>query len=271
MPIGALVGATVVGAGTSLISGSKQAGAIEDASAQTDATNRYIYDTTRADYAPARQVGQGALYKLADMYGVSRPTTPTGMQGLPTQQPDALVPQGAFWPALHNVVGWNGVPQTGVAGQAGTTGGPSAMTAGFDGFQTSPGYQFRTNEAMKAIERSAAARGGLRSGATMDALQRRVQGVASDEYENFANRLASLAGVGQSATAGSAQSGQAYANQQSQTNMAAGNARASAYANTGNAINQGIGNLAGAYLYNQGYGGMGGASTGGVAPWYGNG
>ena len=272
MPIGALVGATVVGAGTSLISGSKQAGAIEDASAQTDATNRYIYDTTRADYAPARQVGQGALYKLADMYGVSRPS---GQQSLPTQQPDALSQyygDGAYWPALHNVVGWNGVPQTGVAGQATAAPGTTGMTAGFDGFQTSPGYQFRVDEASKAIERSAAARGGLRSGATMDALQRRVQGVASDEYENFANRLANLAGIGQSSTAGSAQSGQAYANQSAQTNMAAGNARASAYQNQANLWNQGLQGAASGFAYNRNYYGSGfGGGGGGYDRGYGSG
>ena len=265
MPLGIAIGGAVASIGSAVISSSgsgKAADAVKDSAAQTDATNRYIYDTTREDYAPYRQVGQGALYKLADMYGVSRPTAPTGMQGLPTQQPDALVPQGAFWPALHNVVGWNGVPQTGVAGQAGGAPTGSCMTAGFDGFQTSPGYQFRTDEAMKAIERSAAARGGLRSGATMDALQRRVQGVASDEYENFANRLASLAGVGQSATAGSAQSGQAYANQSAQTNMAAGNARASAYQDQAGAWNQGLQGAASSVAY-----GLGNRSGGGgLAP-----
>lgn len=125
----------------------------------------------------------------------------------------------------------------------------------------------------------------------MDALQRRVQGVASDEYGNFldeawrrrgdewqqltyganrrdtaANRLAALAGVGQTATTTVAQAGQNYAGQTgaNTTNaargaadayIAGGNARASSYANTGNAINQGVQNLAAAYLYNQGWGG----------------
>jgi len=239
MPIGAAIGGSaVIGAGSSIISGNKAAKATKDAAATTDATNRYIFDTTRADNLPSRIVGEGAPYKLADMYGVSRPATMT---------------------AASN----------GVAGQyagAAATGKPVSTTPGYGGFEASPGYQFRMDEATKAIERSAAARGSLRSGATMDALQRRAQGVASDEYQNYANRLAALAGVGQTANASNAAAGQAYAQQQTATNMAAGQARASAYTNTGNAINQGVGNLASAYLYSTGYGGAGGAGGGWGTP-----
>lgn len=232
MPVGIALGTAAIGAGTSIIAGNKQANAIKDSAAQTDATNRYIYDTTRADYAPYRSVGYGALGKLAEMYGVA----PTNADGT----------------AAAN--------------------GASTSTAPYGGFETSPGYRFRVDEATKAIERSAAARGNLRSGATMDAIQRRVQGVASDEYENYANRLAALAGVGQTATNATSAAGQAYAGQQSQTNMAAGNARASAYANTGNAINQGVQNVASAYLYGKGYGGSGGfgGGTGYQVPGFGN-
>lgn len=74
-----------------------------------------------------------------------------------------------------------------------------------------PGYQFRMAEGQKALERSAAARGGLNSGGFMKGLARYSQGVASDEYQNAFNRkqadvsgrynrLASLAGVGQTAS-----------------------------------------------------------------------
>jgi hypothetical protein len=233
MVAAAVIGGTsLIGTAVSASAGSKAAKAQKQAADQSDTTNRYIYDTTRADQTPGRIVGESALYKLADLYGVSRPTTPMAAG-------------------------------TGVAGQyAGASGEPVATTAGYSGFETSPGYQFRVDEATKAIERSAAARGNLRSGATMDALQRRVQNVASDEFDKFADRLASLAGVGQSANAASAQAGQAYASQQTATNMAAGQARASAYANTGNAINQGVSNLASAYLYSSGYGGSGGFSGG---------
>jgi len=38
-------------------------------------------------------------------------------------------------------------------------------------FQADPGYSFRMSEGMKALERSAAARGGLLSGATLKGIQ----------------------------------------------------------------------------------------------------
>jgi hypothetical protein len=225
----AIGGSALIGGAVAISSGNKSAKAIETgantaaASAdKADATNRYIFDTTRADYAPWREVGANALGKLASMYGVQGPSSVSGaMSGTGTAAPQP-----------------------------------------YGGFETSPGYQFRVDEATKAIERSAAARGALRSGATMDALQRRVQGVATSEYENYANRLAALAGVGENANAGSASAGANYASgtqkvaqMTGNAAIAAGNARASAYANTGSAINQGVQGVAQAYLYNRGFGG----------------
>ncbi len=119
-------------------------------------------------------------------------------------------------------------------------------------FQKDPGYQFRMDEGNKAIERSAAAKGGLNSGGTMKALTRYSQGVASDEYQsaynrfntdrsNSFNRLASLAGIGQTANNAIGQSGQNMANNVSQNIIGAGNANAAAQMNQSNSINQGIG------------------------------
>lgn len=81
---------------------------------------------------------------------------------------------------------------------------------GMDQFQADPGYGFRLKEGMRALEQSAAARGGLLSGNTGKALTRYGQDAASQEYQNAFNRyqterasrlqpLQSLAGVGQTA------------------------------------------------------------------------
>lgn len=93
---------------------------------------------------------------------------------------------------------------------------------GLDEFQADPGYQFRVEEGQKAIERGAAARGGLMSGRTLKDLTRFGQGIASEEYgraynraldrevreyesgrvnraQRF-NRLATLAGISQTGT-----------------------------------------------------------------------
>lgn len=72
----------------------------------------------------------------------------------------------------------------------------------FSGFEESPGYQFAFDEGQRALERGAASRGLLNSGATGRALVDYGTGMASQEFGNWANRLASLAGIGQS-TAGS--------------------------------------------------------------------
>lgn len=51
-----------------------------------------------------------------------------------------------------------------------------------------PGYQFRFNEGMNALNRSAAARGGLISGAAMKAATRYGQDMGSQEFGNAYNR-----------------------------------------------------------------------------------
>lgn len=90
---------------------------------------------------------------------------------------------------------------------------------GMEQFQADPGYSFRMDEGMKALERSAAARGGLLSGSAMKGIQRFSQGLASDEYTNAFNRyqternarlnpLQSLAGMGQTSAGQIGQAGQ---------------------------------------------------------------
>lgn len=84
-----------------------------------------------------------------------------------------------------------------------------------------PGYQFRLEQGQKALERSAAARGGLQGGGTLKALERYAQGVASDEYgksferfqsdrKNRFGMLSDLAGVGQRAVGQQLEAANAY-------------------------------------------------------------
>lgn len=55
-------------------------------------------------------------------------------------------------------------------------------------FQADPGYQFRQQQQQNALQGSAAARGGLLSGATMKALQKYGGELASDEYNRAYER-----------------------------------------------------------------------------------
>lgn len=114
-------------------------------------------------------------------------------------------------------------------------------------FEADPGYAFRQSEGMKALERSAAARGGLLSGSALKGIQRFGQDLASTEYTNAFNRyqinrnnqlnpLFSMMGAGQNSTnlltnaAGNAGANEAAA----VTN--AGAARASGYVGSANAL-----------------------------------
>lgn len=106
-------------------------------------------------------------------------------------------------------------------------------------FQKDPGYDFRMAEGQKALERSAAARGGLQSGGMMKALTRYGQGVASEEYGNAYNRfnadrdrrfgrLATISGQGLGAVGQSIQAGQNYASQVGANTMGAAEAAGNA-------------------------------------------
>ena len=143
----------------------------------------------------------------------------------------------------------------GVGGDATAEGyGSLAKPFGQTDFEQDPGYAFRQAEGMKALERSAAARGGLLSGGTLKGIQRFGQDLASQEYGNAFNRyqiersarlnpLQSLMGSGQSAanvmTGNIGQSGQ---NQQANI-LGAGQARASGYVGQANALGGALGSI----------------------------
>lgn len=153
-------------------------------------------------------------------------------------------------------------------------------------YTADPGYGFRMSEGMKALERSAAARGGLLSGATLKGAQRFGQDLASQEYMNAFNRyqanraaqlnpLQSLMGAGQTSanvlTGAAGETGRGVAGAQ----MGAGAASASGYTGMANALTSGLSTGANLYmqypLYNAmaqyysrpSYGQVSGANVGG--------
>lgn len=207
MVAAAMVGAAVVGGGMSMMAADTQAGAAENAAGmQAQATAMSVQEQRR----------QFDLMR-SDM----APYRETGAS--------ALQQYGALY----------GVGQNGPLSQ-------EEMKAAQDRFMTTPGYEFRMGEGVKALDRSAAARGGLRSGGYGRELTRYGQGVASAEFENYANRLAGIAGMGQGATTASATMGmqsaanigntmQSGAAQQGNYLMQSGTARASGYAGVGQA------------------------------------
>lgn len=128
----------------------------------------------------------------------------------------------------------------------------NAFSAGdMSGFQASPDYQFTRDEGMRGRERWAASRGGAFSGNALRALGEFNSNLASGQVDNWWNRQAGLAGVGQTANSANASSGQNYANQYGQNALAAGDARASGIQSQANIIGQGVNQLSGIYGYYQ--------------------
>lgn len=127
---------------------------------------------------------------------------------------------------------------------------------GMTQFQADPGYAFRLSEGQKALDRQAAARGGLISGGALKAATRYGQEAGSQEYQNAFNRyqterqaklgpLQSLANVGQTSVNQLGAAGQNYAASASEAAGAAGQARASGYMGGANAISGGVGSYLG--------------------------
>ena len=125
-------------------------------------------------------------------------------------------------------------------------------------YQQDPGYAFRLSEGMKALERSAAARGGLLSGSTMKGVQRFGQGLASEEYQNAFNRyqvnranqldpLSSLMGAGQSGANVLTSAAGNLGGQLGENYMQMGNARASGYIGRANALSSALGTVGNYY------------------------
>lgn len=221
MVAAAVVASAAVGAAASSAASSKQAKAANQASAAASsqaekdrAAQEALYQQQRADQTPYREAGYRTLSQIM-----------------------------------------NGV----------TPGGEFDRRFSLADFQNDPGYQFRQQEGEAALRRAAAASGNAYSGAQLKALSRFNSGLASQEYgdaynrfntdqsQRF-NRLASVAGIGQTALGQTQQAGtSAYGNIASigANGVAASNramqdaaeARASGYVGAANAFGSGIRNL----------------------------
>jgi hypothetical protein len=124
-------------------------------------------------------------------------------------------------------------------------------------YQADPGYAFRLSEGMKGLERSAAARGGLMSGATLKGIQRYGQDLASQEYQNAYNRFRDTQGLQRNALAGVVGYGPTSANAMGNMGQnyasSAGSIMNQQGVNTGNAL------LAGQQARSSAYGQVGSA------------
>jgi hypothetical protein len=145
----------------------------------------------------------------------------------------------------------------------------AAMNGDWSGFNASPDYAYARDQSLQALERGAAARGGfMGGGADADRMQM-AGGLASQNFNNYWDRLRGMAGQGQGSAQNLAGYGAQMAGNIGNNLMTAAQARASSYANTanawGNVANQAAGAF-GTYMGQRGGGNWGaqGGQIGGV-------
>ena len=224
MPVAiATIGAGVLGAGSSLLGSGKASSAAKDAANQ--AQQRYLQ--TRADLAPFTGIGSTAAGNALSL-----------AQGGPTGGgPDYLAQ---------------------AAGER-----PGTMTQ--SALEQTPGYQFDLAQGLKATQSAAAARGLGVSGASMKGAATFATGLANKTYQdqfnmqqqrftdllnlntgqqgnltNQFNRFNALAGIGESAAAGTGTIGASLANTSANATQQAGLAQAAGTTGVSNALTGGV-------------------------------
>jgi hypothetical protein len=233
-----LGGSALLGAGVSYLGSSNAANAQRDAAAQSAAVQKEM-----ADQSIAAQ---------KEMYQQGRTDLAPYREGGVTAQNQLM-------------------QMLGIGGDTTAPGyGKYAKDFGMSDFTTDPGYQFRLEQGMKALNASAAAKGMGVSGANIKGATEYGQNMGSQEYQNAFNRyntnraaqldpLFKLYTGGQAAAAGSAAGaanlganlGNTYSNLGTNLGTAATNAGAAAaggYVAGGNTINSAIGSIGNQYM-----------------------
>jgi hypothetical protein len=304
-PVSIVTSVATVASGAMASSSQSRAGR-RAADAQTQASQAEIalqreqYQDTRNLSRPVAEAGNSARARQMLMQGMSPEEVrsflsqsqsawaggPGGVNVAPTDELRTRYPDlYAEWtnPGTDGIAGnMNRTPNfADFVGQRGMNTAPTQSTPGGGGSNldwvdnwtyesSSPSYDFRLNQGTQALERSAAARGRLFSGATGRALQEYGQNFASQEFENDFNRLGALSGAGTNAQNMTINAGQNYANQAGNALQNAGNARASGYLAQGNAQANFWGNTVPGALGSFGgfgkWGGWGGGGGGGGGP-----
>lgn len=253
------IAAAVIGGVAALGAGYMASSAAGDAADQmaaggrdSNALQKSMYDQTRQDNAGIRARGEAAGNTLSGLMGPGGSLTRNFSAADMASDPQYAQLQ----------------PQINSALQRSSS------------FQTSPGYQFRMDEGLKATGNSANARNGSYSGATLKALARFGQDTASQEYGNWFNqsntdrnfvagqgqdafnrftgnqdrqynRLAGIAGSGQTATNNVNAAGAAYAQNAGNALQGMGNAQAAGTIGSANAWGNSLSTIANQYQQRQ--------------------
>jgi len=276
----AAAGIANLGAGIyNMQQGNKAAKTLRRAAEEEGQLWNYLYGQQRNDLAPYRSVGQSSLNAWARAMGLPQ------HQPNPYEDPDqhyqysreGRVDEYEVRRAFREYMGRDPtkkeikhyrkakgnlyydvvLPGREKARAANPPPAPVVDEDRYGGFKTSPGYQFRLDEGQKGLDRNMAARGLLNSGARGKALTQYNQNVASDEFNNYMNRLSGGADMGMGAVNSTNQAAQVYGQQFGNSIANAASARASGYLARGNAVQSMVNNVTGAMPYMRGLSGYG--------------
>lgn len=174
----ALGGAAIVGGVSKYMGSRAQAGAAREAARTQLAAGREARDILSESGAIARGDIGGYSRLARDQLGETR---------------DMLSQQGA-------VITDRFQPQVEVGNEALSRLRSALLGGDMSAVQMDPGYQFRLQQGEQALQRAAAASGGLGGGAFLKDTARFSQGLASQEYGAAVNRLLGLQQIGSRAT-----------------------------------------------------------------------
>lgn len=232
------IGAAIIGGVASIAGGiigssgaSRAAEAQVESSGAAIAEQRAAREEARSDFAPWREAGVSGLEQLQQELGL------TG-EGRPSAEGPYVGEEDATY------------------------------AGGLEEFYSSDVYQFPLQEGLRAIQGTAAARGVLRSGGTLQGLTEYAQGVAGqaegtfynrrqdylnraqaaesrvyDRQQDYLNRLGGLAGLGQTAVSQTAALGQASSQQIGGLLQQAGAARATGIQGQASAFGNALGGV----------------------------
>jgi hypothetical protein len=288
------IGGALAGGGAILsgLMGSSAASDAADAQAQaaaaSNATQKYIYDQSRADNYPFLRNGTGANNKLAYLLGIGGQDNYAGRNIRAPQAGQSDPTWNAIWDnlVLNEKMPFATPEQVDALTQATTqrylqqTGGQGTGQDAVDrstyGSLTKPitqadieadptyamGMQFGLDQGVKGINRQAAATGGLLSGATLKALTRFGNDYGTQKAGDAVNRigaqrqqtysmLGGMSGTGQAASGQTQTAGTNYANAVGNTTVGLGNARGASAVAGANAWTGGINSGLSYYQGNQ--------------------
>lgn len=254
--------ALLAGSAVSAVAGAKGAKKAADvqskAAKDSTALQKYVYDQTTANYKPYLEAGNNGLAAYLYEMGLGPKPTFAGAAVAPEVEAYEVPvsqkrgPDGKVIPTdpvtKYRVGGKNFSTLAEAEKWANDNKVPGAGTE-YGGYTQSPMAKYLMQEGVDSITGSAAASGGLFSGASMEALENNRRTVIGADTADYFSKLFGLTNMGMSAAGNQASAGGAYANNVSQLNAQAAAAKGQGYMGSANAFGGFINDAAGIMGY----------------------